>query len=80
MYGKTKVFLKLITDFIALQILCIVSLNSYKVIFSKRKHQVYEFIWGSGVRILCNTIRDWSKSIGGGGVWAGAERGWVMWF
>ena len=24
-------------------------------------------------------IRDWSKSIGGGG-WAGAERGWVMRF
>ena len=24
-------------------------------------------------------LRDWSKSIGGGG-WAGAERGWVMRF
>ena len=25
-------------------------------------------------------VRDWSKSIGGGGGWAGAERGWVMRF
>ena len=38
--------------------------------------------------ILCNTmnrelqkVRDWSKSIGGGGGgWAGAVWGWVMWF
>ena len=38
--------------------------------------------------ILCNTmnrelqkVRDWSKSIGGGGGgWAGAERGWGMRF
>ena len=26
-------------------------------------------------------LRDWSKSVrGGGGGWAGAERGWVMRF
>ena len=25
-------------------------------------------------------FRDWSKSIGGGGGWAGAERGWVISF
>ena len=25
-------------------------------------------------------IRDWPKSIGGGGWWAGAERGWVISF
>ena len=27
-----------------------------------------------------HTLRDWSKSMGGGGGWAGAERGWVMRF
>ena len=25
-------------------------------------------------------VRDWPKSIGGGGGWAGGERGWVMRF
>ena len=25
-------------------------------------------------------VRDWSKSIGGGGGWADAERGWVISF
>ena len=32
-----------------------------------------------GVIKVIQKIRDWSKSIGGGG-WVGAERGWVISF
>ena len=30
-------------------------------------------------KMMCILLRDWSKSIGGGG-WARAERGWVISF
>ena len=37
------------------------------------------FLWSTQISVV-GLIRDWSKSMRGGGGWAGPERGWVMSF
>ena len=55
--------------------------NSQPIDWSHSKNRILNDNFCILEQLKCsNNFRDWSKSIGGGGGWAGVERGWVMRF